>query len=42
MTRKETIQAQARDHAKRGIFDNAICRSGMERVIYADAWGSVK
>lgn len=42
MTRKETIQSQARDHAMRGIFDNAMCCNGMERNIYANAWVSVK
>ena len=42
MTRKEAIQVQARDHAIRGIFDNAMCRNGMERIIYANTWESVK
>jgi hypothetical protein len=40
MTRKEAIQAQAQDHAKRGIFDNAMCRSGFERSVYAQSWES--
>ena len=38
MTRKEVIETQAREHVKRGIYDSAICRSGMERVIYSEAW----
>ena len=38
MTRKDTIISVARDHAKRGIFDNAVCRSGIEKVVYLDAW----
>lgn len=40
MTRKEMIQAQASEHKSRGIYDNAMCRSGMERRIYAETWES--
>jgi hypothetical protein len=38
---KQTIIAQAIDHAARGVFDNSICKSGLQRNIYAEAWEAV-
>lgn len=40
MSRKETIQSLAREHANRGIYDNAICKTGLEKVTYAKVWES--
>lgn len=40
MDRKALIKAQAQEHKARGIYDNAICRNGMERVFYAETWAA--
>lgn len=40
MSRKEQIQAQAIEHKLRGIYDNAMCKTGLERNSYAESWNN--
>jgi hypothetical protein len=36
--RKHLIEATAREHHARSIYENSICRSGLERSAYREAW----
>lgn len=36
--RKDLIKATAHEHHARGIYENSICRSGLERSAYREEW----
>lgn len=38
MERIKAIKDQAKEHKARGHYDNAMCRTGVERSIYAETW----
>lgn len=38
MCKKEYIREIALGHAKRGVFDNSACVSGLERNFYNEVW----